>query len=96
MAKTATNPKPMSELVALMGDKLVPFIQGDVLDVKVISTSKDSIITDVAGVATGIIGIPNRYMHSPVEVVSLDDLDNAAELIFRFCLSVDGNSDFTP
>ena len=49
-----------------------------------------------AGVATGIIGIPNRYMHSPVEVISLDDLDNAAELIFRFCLSVDRDSDFTP
>jgi endoglucanase len=49
-----------------------------------------------AGVATGIIGIPNRYMHSPVEVISLDDLDNAAELISHFCLSVDGDSDFTP
>jgi endoglucanase len=49
-----------------------------------------------SGVATGIIGIPNRYMHSPVEVISLDDLDNAAELIARFCLAVDGESDFTP
>lgn len=49
-----------------------------------------------AGIATGIIGIPNRYMHSPVEVVSLDDLDNAAELIARFCVAVNEESDFTP
>src|SRR5262249_4811116 len=41
------------------------------------------------GVATGLVCIPNRYMHSPVEVVSLNDLDHAAELIARFCLSVD-------
>lgn len=48
------------------------------------------------GVATGIIGIPNRYMHSPVEVVSLKDLENAARLIAQFCLSLDEKSDLTP
>jgi endoglucanase len=48
------------------------------------------------GVATGLVCIPNRYMHSPVEMVSLDDLDNAAELIAQFCMSVDAQSDFTP
>lgn len=48
------------------------------------------------GVATGLVCIPNRYMHSPVEVVSLEDLDQAAELIAQFCLSVDSQSDFTP
>jgi len=48
------------------------------------------------GVATGIIGIPNRYMHSPVEVVSLKDLENAARLIARFCLSLDEDTDLTP
>jgi len=48
------------------------------------------------GLATGIIGIPNRYMHSPVEVISLSDLENAAELIAQFCLSLKRDSDFTP
>ena len=41
------------------------------------------------GVATGLVGIPNRYMHSPVEVVSLDDLDRAARLLAEFCAAVD-------
>jgi ribosomal protein S1 len=45
----------MAELVELMGDKLVPFVQGDVLDVTVLSASRDNILVDVAGVATGII-----------------------------------------
>ena len=48
------------------------------------------------GVATGLVGIPNRYMHSPVEVVSLDDLDRAARLLAEFCLSVTPQMDWTP
>ena len=48
------------------------------------------------GVATGLVAIPNRYMHSPVEIASLTDLEDAAELIAQFCLAVDGESDFTP
>jgi len=48
------------------------------------------------GVATGLVGIPNRYMHSPVEVVSLEDLDKAAELLAEFCLSLHPEMDWTP
>jgi endoglucanase len=48
------------------------------------------------GVATGLIGIPNRYMHSPVEVVSLDDLDHAAQLLAEFCAAVTTQMDWTP
>jgi endoglucanase len=48
------------------------------------------------GVATGLIGIPNRYMHSPVEMVSLKDLDNAARLLAEFCASVTSQADWTP
>jgi endoglucanase len=48
------------------------------------------------GVATGLIGIPNRYMHSPVEVVSLADLDAAAGLLAEFCAGVTPQLDWTP
>ena len=48
------------------------------------------------GVAAGLIGIPNRYMHSPVEVVQLDDLDRAARLLAEFCLGVTAQQDWTP
>jgi endoglucanase len=48
------------------------------------------------GVATGLVGIPNRYMHSPVEVVCLDDLDHAARLLAEFCLSLTPELDWTP
>lgn len=48
------------------------------------------------GVATGLLAIPNRYMHSAVEVISLDDIDNAAELLARFTLALTPKCDFTP
>jgi putative aminopeptidase FrvX len=48
------------------------------------------------GVAAGLIGIPNRYMHSPVEIVSLQDMDRAAKLLAEFCLSVTAEMDWVP
>jgi endoglucanase len=49
-----------------------------------------------AGVATGLVSIPNRYMHSAVEMISLDDIDRAADLLAEFVASLSGEDDFTP
>lgn len=49
-----------------------------------------------AGVATGLVSIPNRYMHSAVETISLDDLDRAADLLAAFVMELRANEDFTP
>jgi endoglucanase len=35
-------------------------------------------------------------MHSPIEMVSLPDVEHAAELLAYFCLAVTPASDFTP
>jgi len=61
-------------------------------------TGTDANVMQIArdGVATGLLGIPNRYMHSPVEMVHLDDLDRAAQLLAAFCVSVHAQSDWTP
>ena len=52
------------------------------------STNADAIHIAREGVATGLVSIPNRYMHSPNEMVSLVDVDNAATLIAEFCRTV--------
>lgn len=49
-----------------------------------------------AGVAAALVSIPNRYMHSPVEMISLDDLANAARLIAAVIEQVKPGMDFTP
>jgi putative aminopeptidase FrvX len=48
------------------------------------------------GVATGLVAIPNRYMHSAVETISLDDIHHVAELLAQFALSLTSDCDFTP
>jgi putative aminopeptidase FrvX len=60
------------------------------------STDADAIYLQRNGVATGVVSIPNRYMHSPNEIVSLDDLDAAVRLIAAFCRSVKAADDFIP
>lgn len=48
------------------------------------------------GTATGLVTIPNRYMHTPAELICLNDADAAATLIAEFCASVTPQCDFTP
>jgi endoglucanase len=59
------------------------------------STDADGIHLTREGVATALLSIPNRYMHSPNELVSLDDLDRAAALIAEACRAVTAETDFT-
>jgi putative aminopeptidase FrvX len=47
-------------------------------------TDADAIHFSRSGVATGLVSVPLRYMHSPVEMVALDDAENAARLIASF------------
>ncbi|CAN5773931.1 hypothetical protein BH23CHL5_BH23CHL5_06150 [soil metagenome] len=43
-----------------------------------------------------LVSIPNRYMHSPNELVSLNDLEQASKLIAAFIASVNESTDFRP
>jgi endoglucanase len=58
-------------------------------------TDADFIHVAREGVATALVSIPNRYMHSPNEMVSLDDVDRAAEMIAEACRLVSDETDFT-
>ena len=48
------------------------------------------------GVATGLVSVPNRYMHSAVEMISLDDIEGCADLLAEFALGIEAKADFTP
>lgn len=59
------------------------------------STDADAIHLAREGVATALLSVPNRYMHSPNEMVSLVDLDHAATLIAAACRAVTSETDFS-
>jgi putative aminopeptidase FrvX len=59
------------------------------------STDADAIHIAREGIATALVSIPNRYMHSPNEMVSLDDVDRTAELLAETCRAITAATDFT-
>ena len=58
-------------------------------------TDAESIARVRSGIPTGLVSIPNRYMHSPGEMVSLTDLDNCSRLIASFTRRLGAEPDFT-
>ena len=48
------------------------------------NTDADAVYLSRAGVATGLVSVPLRYMHSPVEIVDLDDVEAAVRLLVAF------------
>ena len=57
-------------------------------------TDADAIFKSRAGVACGLVSVPNRYMHTPVEVIHLGDLENCARLMAAFSSAVSARMDF--
>lgn len=48
------------------------------------------------GVATGLVGVALRYMHTPGEILSLTDLENAAKLIAAYIRRLEPGTSFIP
>lgn len=88
------NPRVFDRLVEIADKKKIPYQinaapRGTGTDANAMQLSR-------GGVATGLISIPNRYMHSPVEVCELEDIQNVAKLLAAFCESVSDQDDWTP
>jgi putative aminopeptidase FrvX len=90
----ATNLSP------IVSDGLIAAAEGEDIaytleaDSRSTSTDADAIQFTRAGVATGLVSVPNRYMHSPNETVALEDLENCARLIAAYVKSLKGDTDF--
>lgn len=59
-------------------------------------TDADAIFAARAGVATGIISVPCRYLHSPNEMIDLDDVEHIIRLVVAFVQSVRSEREFVP
>lgn len=59
-------------------------------------TDADSIYTSRSGVATAVLSVPNRYMHSPNQMVAAEDVENAAELLATMLAGLEDDASFLP
>ncbi len=57
-------------------------------------TDADAVYLSRAGVATGLIGLPLRYMHSPIEIADLGDVEDAVRLLVAFALRLEPGLSF--
>lgn len=59
-------------------------------------TDADPMVRTGVGTATGLVSVPCRYMHSPNELLSLHDVDQAARVVAEFVRTITPESDFRP
>ncbi len=59
-------------------------------------TDADVMHKTAGGVVTALLSLPLRYMHSPNEVCSFDDIGNSIELLARFLCAIDENTNLDP
>jgi endoglucanase len=59
-------------------------------------TDAEAIFNAHRGVATALVSVPNRYMHSPNEMIALEDLDRTARLLAAFVRRLTPETEFIP
>jgi len=88
------NPRVRERLLDLAGQHGIPH-QVAALG-RAASNDANPVQLTRAGVATGLVQIPNRYMHSGVETIALADLDHTANLLAAFAATVADAEGFIP
>ena len=92
--KRATNLSP------LVSEGLIAAAEGADIeytleaDSRSTGTDADAIQFTRAGIATGLVSVPNRYMHSPNEMVDLEDIEACAKLIAAYVKGLGEDTDF--
>lgn len=88
------NPRVFELLVSAAEEENIPYqvasaAKGTGTDANVMQLSR-------GGMATGLLSVPLRYMHTPNELLSLVDLEQTANLLAAFCARLRQDHDFTP
>ena len=88
------NPRVVEELLAAAGRANISYQLA--ASCRATGTDANSMQINRAGMAVGLVSIPNRYMHSAVEMISLADIDHAADLLADFVAHLTPDTALTP
>lgn len=91
---SVNSPVVFDMLVEIAGREKIPYTVK--VNPATSGTDADVIHRARGGVASGVVSIPNRYMHSPNEMIEMGDVENAAKLIAAFVGSISAETDFVP
>ena len=86
------HPEVVKRLEEVAAKKKIP-LQHEAMS-NTSGTDTDVIFWTRGGIASALISLPNRYMHSPVEVVSLKDLEMIPQLMAAFVQSLKKGEEF--
>ncbi len=89
---TSLHPRVTDLLIDIAEEHELPFTLESLG--RATGTDADAVHVSRAGVPTGIVSVPLRYMHSPVELVSLADIQVAAEVIAAFAKRLEPGMSF--
>lgn len=89
-----TNHAVFALITAAARDENIPFQTTVTPDTS--PTDARALQVSRSGVATGLLEIPLRYMHTPCEVLSLADIENCALLMAAYCRRITPETDFVP
>ena len=88
----ANHPLVVERLIAVAAKEKIP-LQHEAVS-RSTSTDADVIYTALDGIPCALISIPLRYMHSPVEMVSMKDVESAARLAAGFIAGLSAKDTF--
>ena len=88
------NPVIFRQLTDTAKNKDIPYQVA--AEPKATGTDANAMQLSRGGTATGLVSIPNRYMHSPVELISIKDAENAAKLIAEWIGGLKAGVSFIP
>ena len=89
------NPVLLSRMLKVAEKKKIP-VQLETGHRATGGTDTAAIQMTRSGVATALISIPNRYMHTPVEICDLRDVESAINVIVETVMSLKGTETFRP
>ena len=93
IGRGATLDPQLFELLHAAGEEAeIPFTVA--ASARYTGTDADAIHLARGGIPTGVVSIPLRYMHSPVEMVQMDDVENTAKLIVAFANKLSADLSF--
>ena len=82
----------LNMIIDVAKSKNVPFQRASAY--RATGTDTDAFAYSSSGVSSALISLPLKYMHTTVEMVAIEDVENVIKLMYEFLVQLEGGHDF--